>query len=175
MADDLRQLQLRLPDDLAERLARECDRLGKSRQDRVLEILSTAVAPLENLAPGAMQRGLSTLKALIERIPGVQSASTSAPTEPLWSIEFHIDLRSRFAWNVVQELGFVLNNLSVEELLPTVFMPVSPPPYLNGGPDEFLGWVIEAKIPFLDAGVIAEILEARLPQPVDSEQAWCAD
>jgi hypothetical protein len=33
---------------------------------------------------------------------------------------------------VVQELGHVLNYVSVTEPLPTVFKPVSPPPYMNG-------------------------------------------
>jgi len=38
----------------------------------------------------------------------------------------------------------VLNYLSLDERLSTVFMPVSPPPYLNGGV-EFLSWVIECR------------------------------
>ena len=69
-------------------------------------------------------------------------------------------------------MGFVLNYLSVEERLPTRFMPVSPPPALNGGPAEHLSWVIEATIPFLDAGIIADVLEERLPDPVDEEDRW---
>jgi len=34
-------------------------------------------------------------------------------------------------WHVVQELGHVLNDLSLEERLPTTFKPMSPPPYLK--------------------------------------------
>ncbi len=51
-------------------------------------------------------------------------------------------------------------------------MPVSPPPYMNGGPDEFLSWVIEAKDPDFRPGTCADWLEGRLPQPVDDEAAW---
>jgi hypothetical protein len=71
----------------------------------------------------------------------------------------------------VRELAFVFNYLSVEERLPTIFRPVSPPPYLNGGPREFLAWVIEARIPFLDAGNIARIMVHRLP-PLDDPSQW---
>ena len=34
-----------------------------------------------------------------------------------------------------------------EERLPTIFMPVSPPPYANGPAREFLSWVIESRDP----------------------------
>jgi hypothetical protein len=51
-------------------------------------------------------------------------------------VKFAIDIEHPLAWSVVQELGHVLNYVSLEERLPTVFMPVSPPPYMNGGPDE---------------------------------------
>ena len=37
----------------------------------------------------------------------------------------------------------MLNYLSVDQRLPSVFKPVSPPPYLNGGV-EFLSWVTES-------------------------------
>src|SRR5688500_17345460 len=60
-----------------------------------------------------------------------------------WWVKFSLDISHRLTWNVVQELGHVLNYLSLNERLPTVFKPVSPPPYLNGGPAEFLSWVIE--------------------------------
>jgi hypothetical protein len=58
-----------------------------------------------------------------------------------WWIKFAIDTKHPLAWRLVQELAHVLNYLSVDERLPTVFMPVSPPPYLNGGV-EYLSWVI---------------------------------
>lgn len=55
-----------------------------------------------------------------------------------WWIKFQIDIHHELAWQVVQELGCIVNYISIEERLPTVFYPVSPAPYLNGGPKEFL-------------------------------------
>ena len=72
----------------------------------------------------------------------------------------------------IRELGHVLNYLSLDERLPTVFMPVSPPPYLNGGPREFLSWVIESKAKDFAPATCAEWLEGRLPQPVDDLKQW---
>ena len=45
-----------------------------------------------------------------------------------WWVKFAIDITHPLAWRVVQELGHVLNYVSVEDRLPTVFKPVSPPP-----------------------------------------------
>ena len=86
----------------------------------------------------------------------------------LWWVKFHIDIEHPLAWRVVQELGHVLNYISLEDRL-TVFMPVSPPPYMNGGPREFLSWVIEAKDASYASAKCAEWLEGRLPRPVDDE------
>ncbi|HEX8219310.1 MAG TPA: hypothetical protein VF914_08865 [Chloroflexia bacterium] len=105
-------------------------------------------------------------------MPGVQVVSASGPSEPRWWLKFDIDLHHPLAWNVVQELGSVLNYLSLNDRLPTVFKPVSPPPYMNGGPEDFLSWVIEAEEPLPDAGYIASVLEGRLPRPVDDEAQW---
>jgi len=55
-----------------------------------------------------------------------------------WWLKVTIDIDHRLAWNVVQEPGPVLNYVSLDERLPTVFMPVSPPPYMNGGPHDHL-------------------------------------
>jgi hypothetical protein len=76
------------------------------------------------------------------------------------------------AWQVVQELGYVLNYMSLDERLPTLFMPVSPPPYMNGGPNEFLSWVIESKGKEFDPTTCVEWLEGRLPRPVDDLKEW---
>jgi hypothetical protein len=81
-------------------------------------------------------------------------------------------MKHRFAWKVVQEFSFVLNYISLQEKLPTVFMPVSPPPYLNGGPEEYLSWVLESKYSYIDPQWILQELESRLPHPADNEEAW---
>ena len=92
-----------------------------------------------------------------------------------WWVKFGIKIDHPIAWSTVQEFGHVLNYLSVGERLPTVFKPVSPPPYLNGGPREFLSWVIECSTDNMPPETIAELLKGRLPQPVDDEVAWQKD
>ena len=51
-------------------------------------------------------------------------------------------------------------------------MPVSPPPYMNGGPREFLSWVIECESEVFTPDDAAEWLEGRLPKPVDKPKKW---
>lgn len=92
-----------------------------------------------------------------------------------WWIKFVIDIDHALAWHVVQEFGHVLNYLSVNERLPTVFKPVSPPPYLNGGPRDFLSWVIECPDSAFRPGTAAQWLEGRLPDPVDEVAQWTSD
>ncbi len=121
----------------------------------------------------------SRLVGFLERIPAVETNDTpslgigTGEGAEGWWVKFSIDIDHDLAWETVQELGHVLNYLALEERLPTVFKPVSPPPYMNGGPDDFLSWVIEG------AGIapdkVAEWLEARLPQPVDDEESWIGE
>ena len=89
-----------------------------------------------------------------------------------WWVKFAIDIHHPLAWQVIQELGHVLNYLSPSERLPTVFKPVSPPPYMNGGPDAFLSWVIECHNPHFSPSDVAEWLEGRLPRPVEDVSEW---
>ena len=79
------------------------------------------------------------------------------------------------AWRIVQELGHVLNYVSLNERLPTIFMPVSPPPYINGGPRNFLSWVIESSDATFTPSDCAECLEGHLPRPVDDPEQWKLD
>ncbi|WP_338690704.1 hypothetical protein V5279_29750 [Bradyrhizobium sp. 26S5] len=78
------------------------------------------------------------LTTLLNRIPAIKGRIGTGRDDAAWSVKFVIDISDPLAWRVVQELGHVLNYLSLTERLPTVFMPVSPPPYLNGGPADFL-------------------------------------
>jgi hypothetical protein len=88
-----------------------------------------------------------------------------------WWVKFSLKHEHPLAWRHVQELGFVLNYFSLEQRLPTVFMPVAPPPYLNGGA-EYLSWVIESKDPEFSPAMCAEWLEGRLPSPVEDPESW---
>jgi hypothetical protein len=118
-------------------------------------------------------RAFTKLVDYVKRVPGVVGAIGAGGEKGKgWWIKFNIDVDHKFAWNVVQELGHVLNYLSLGERLPTVFKPVSPPPYLNGGPREFLSWVIECDDTEFRPGTLAEWLEGRLPCPVDDLAQW---
>ncbi len=91
-----------------------------------------------------------------------------------WWVKFSLDTKNDLAWRHVQELGYVLNYLTLDKRLPTVFMPVSPPPYMNGG-EEFLSWVIESTDPEFTPDQCVEYLEGRLPRPVDDLKEWSLD
>jgi len=119
-----------------------------------------------------LHANLPRLVAYLERMPGVSVLSSEVTRDAYWWVKLTIDQAHPLAWRVVQELGFVLNDLSLQEKLPTVFKPVSPPPYLNGGPEECLAWVIESTWNYIDPGWIAETLEGYLPKPVDDAAAW---
>ncbi len=119
------------------------------------------------------------LLSFMERLPAIEmpAGRTSIGTGRFetgnWWLKFHLNIEHSLAWRHVQELGFVLNYLSVSERLPTVFKPVSPPPYLNGGA-EFLSWVVESTDPTFTPDLCAEWLEGRLPRPVDDLAQWDA-
>ena len=120
------------------------------------------------------------LLSFLERLPAIdlpagrKSIGTGTDEDGLWWVKFSLDTGHPLAWRVVQELGHVLNYVSLNERLPTVFMPVSPPPYLNGGA-EFLSWVIEAQSSDFSPAACAEWLEGRLPDPVDDLSEWDTD
>ena len=91
-----------------------------------------------------------------------------------WWVKFCLDTEHPLSWRHVQELGHVLNLLSVEDRLPARFMPVSPPPYMNGGV-EFLSWIIESTDNTFTPDICANWLEGRLPRPVSDIGTWCLD
>jgi hypothetical protein len=116
---------------------------------------------------------LDVLVAFLRRVPGIiGTIGNGRFDDGLWWVKFRIDIDHPLAWNVVQEFGCVLNYLSVNERLPTVFTPASPAPYLNGGPRQFLSWVIESKSTDFSASDAARWLEERLPRPVDDQSRW---
>lgn len=115
----------------------------------------------------------SPLTSFLQSVPSIQGTIGVGPGsgDTAWWAKFTIDTSDSLAWRVVQELAHVLNYLAVNERLPTVFMPVSPPLYLNGGV-EFLSWVIECKDHRTTPERIAEWLAGSLPRPVDDRQNW---
>jgi hypothetical protein len=123
----------------------------------------------------ASEHDFTALEQFLRRVPGIGESIGTSADGGLWWVKFSIDIDHPLAWRVVQEFGQVLNYLSVDDRLPTVFMPVSPPAYLNGGPREYLSWVIESKAPDFEPKTCAQWLEDRLPQPVEDPAAWNLD
>lgn len=119
-----------------------------------------------------MSAALTRLKEYLARIPDTRVIGASERDDEPWWVMLKIDISSPLAWNVVQELGHVLNYLSVTERLPCVFKPISPAPCLNEGPDEYLRWLIEAMEDDASPDLIAEFLEGRLPRPVEDRSQW---
>lgn len=121
-------------------------------------------------------KAFHSLKKYLARVPAIEGTIGSGFLDDGgWWVKFIIDLDHPLAWNVVQEFGHVLNYVSLNERLPTVFMPVSPPPALNGGPKDFLSWVIECSDKEFTPADCAEWLEGRLPQPVEDKSKWEVD
>lgn len=121
-------------------------------------------------------RAFTKLIEFLERVPAICGAiGKGADDDGRWWVKFDIDINHKYAWHTVQEFGHVLNYLSVEERLPTSFHPVSPPPYMNGGPEQFLSWVIECHNPEMRPGTCTEWLIGRLPNPVEDLEQWGAE
>ena len=119
-----------------------------------------------------INQSFDKLLQFLKKIPSITGSIGTGVEEGLWWVKFRIEIEHQLAWNVVQELGYVLNYLSLEEKLPTVFMPTSPPPYMNGGPHEFLSWVIKSKSPRFTPNDALDWLKSRLPDPVNKIKKW---
>ena len=118
-------------------------------------------------------RAFESLITYLERIPSMtKPIAFGTYDNGLWWVKFQLDIENKYAWNVVQELGCVLNYLSINERLPTTFYPVSPAPYLNGGPNDYLSWIVETKDSEFRPGTVQKWLEGRLPDPVDDLEQW---
>ena len=61
------------------------------------------------------------LTSYLRRVPAVGEAIGTGDEEERWWCKFSLDIGHPLAWRVVQELGHVLNYLSLEERPPTVF------------------------------------------------------
>ena len=119
------------------------------------------------------ERAFKTLIEYLEKIPAmIKPISFDSDDNGFWWIKFQLNISNKLAWHVVQELACVINYISINERLPTVFYPVSPAPYLNGGPDEFLSWVIETKDIKFKPETLMKWLKERLPNPVNDLEQW---
>ena len=165
-------MELNLPTELLQALEREAQDAGRSLNEHLTQKLQSITPPVEAMDKAALKRGLKALVNFLQTVPAVTVMSSELSKDAFWWVKLKIDLAHPLAWSVVQELGHVLNDASVSEKLPTVFKPVSPPSYLNGGPHEFLCWVIESEYNYIDPAWIAEELQNRMPRPVDDLEQW---
>lgn len=109
----------------------------------------------------------------LQRIPSLTGTIGSGfYDDGSWWVKFAIDIEHNNAWNAVQELACVVKYLSINDRLPTRFYPVSPAPYLNGGPKDFLSWIIEGTEKDFTSKNLTDWLESRLPNPVDDLTQW---
>jgi hypothetical protein len=113
------------------------------------------------------------LSSFLSKVPAIQPGIGHGLYEDKnWWVKFSLDLSNDLAWNVVQEFGHIFNSLSLEERIPAAFYPVSAPPYINGGPADYLYWIIESKDPDFSPDKAKEWLVGRLPNPVDNLEEW---
>lgn len=138
--------------------------------DAELEALA-ALEAAEIAAKAGPDPRFDGLRTYLNTVPATKVLSDGGSGERWW-VKLAIDIHHPLAWHVVQELGHVLNEVSISERLPTVFKPVSPPPYLNGGPTDFLSWVIECPTDTFSPDNAKDWLEGRLPRPVTDLTQW---
>ncbi len=116
------------------------------------------------------------LAAFLKQVPAIDPRMGSGVfPDGRWWVKFSIQIEHPLAWRVVQEFGHILNYVSGTEQLPTVFKPVSPPVYLNGGPKDYLSWVIESQDIAFTPELCVQWLEGRLPRPVTDLTQWDID
>jgi hypothetical protein len=117
-----------------------------------------------------------TLIDFMNKIPAIEkSIASGVYDDKTWWVKFSLDIENPLAWQVVQEIGHVTNYISINERLPTRFYPVSPPPYMNGGPKDFLSWIIESTSVEFTPNSLKKWLEQRMPNPVDDLEQWDMD
>ncbi len=165
-------MELNLPKKLEKALEKEANDAKISLNGHIIKKLERTTPPNEYIDSKILKKGLPVLVEFLDKIPSVKVISSSLTPDAYWWVKLNIDINHKIAWEVVQELGFVLNYISIEEPLPTIFKPVSPPPYLNGRAEAFLSWVIESTFNYIDPKWIKEVLESRLPNPIDDEKEW---
>ncbi len=165
-------IEINIPKKLRKALDREASDAKQTLHAHIIKKLEKVTPPIEYIDKSILEKGLPSLVAFLNSVPSVSVVSSEITSDAYWWIKLNIDISHHLAWHVVQEFGFIFNYISIQEPLPTIFKPVSPPPYMNGGPDEFLSWVIESTFNYIDPLWIKETLEDRMPNPVTDIKQW---
>lgn len=167
-----RDIVVRLKGSLLDKFQTQARLAGASPEEHAYLLVDNGVAVDQLADQRKRHAGVQRLAAIVRKLPGVHgSLGICEPDDAFWWIKFTIDRRHELAWHVVQRLAFVLNYYSLEYKFPVKFFPASPPPYLNGGP-EFLSWVIEATVGYLDPGPVTKVLRATLPRKLGAASEW---
>ena len=111
------------------------------------------------------------LVSLLKIIPWIECINDGEENGKWW-IKFRIELDNIIAWNIVQEFWHILNYLSIDERLPTLFYPISSPPYLNWWPKDYLWWIIENTDKDFTSKDCFNRLKWRLPDPINDIESW---
>jgi hypothetical protein len=143
-------MELNLPSKLMKALEKEASDARISLHAHILKKLERMTPPVAFIDSKTVENGLPLLVDILRRIPAIRVISQEVTPSAYWWIKFSVDVQHPLAWRVVQALAFIFNEISLSETLPTIFKPTSPPPYLNGGPDECLFWVIESTFNYID-------------------------
>lgn len=165
-------MDIDLPKKLKQALEKEASDAKISLSAHIIKKLEGITPPAEYIDKSVLVSGLPVLVDYLSKLPGVSIMSSKVTPDAYWWVKFHIDISNKLSWKVVQELGHVMNLICISEPLPTIFKPVSAPPYLNGGPEECLDWVIESTFNYIDPVWIKDTLEGRLPSPVENGSEW---
>ncbi|MFT0211004.1 hypothetical protein VQ643_00105 [Pseudomonas sp. F1_0610] len=165
-------LEISLPKKLKKTLEKEASDASINLAAHIVKKLERITSPAEYINKKKLKAGLPILVDFVSKLPGVSIIASEVTRDAYWWIKFDIDSSHPLVWRVIQELSFVFNSIALSDPLPTVFKPSSPPPYLNGGPEEFLSWVVESTYNYIDPTWIKEAIENVLPNPIDDITQW---
>ena len=114
-------MDIELPSKLRKALEREASDASRTLHAHILRKLEASTPPTERIKPAVVSNGLPRLVEFLNRVPAVRVISSDSTPDAFWWVKLEIDISNPLAWQVVQELGFVLNYISLQEKLPTVF------------------------------------------------------
>ena len=159
-----------LSDELFTRMTAEAERLGVFEQSSGSPMSSAAPLPRPRILTHIRGKGSDRPQGKTRCVPAVQWVAVSEPGERLVG---KVADRPRPPAGVARGAGtgvrvqlFVRRGTTAHD-----FPPGLPAALPQRWAAKFLAWVIEARIPFLDAENIARIMCQRLP-PLDDPSAW---
>ncbi len=119
------------------------------------------------------------LRELLLEIPAIRGRTDDPPplistftNNRFWWVTFPINVQHPLHLETLQWFAWILNGLSLRDPLPTGFLPRSSCPYLNGPPEQTLGWVIDCPVDKMSPVQVAGHLRYNLPKPLDSRREW---